>query len=666
MTYKSSIDGLRALAVLLVIVNHLSPNGLIPGGFVGVDVFFVISGYLITGILYDEVTKEGQLDFGNFYLRRLHRLAPGLIVIVALVLLFGALVMSADDYDRLARSAIFTITFFSNLFFYSEVDYFDVASVYKPLLHTWSLGVEEQFYLVWPILIWSGYKLLGKVGVAVVVAALIVVGLLFSALLQFGLIWEDANRTALSFYMLPFRFYELSSGALLALYHHGRGGQEKGSEAVYTILGAVGLAVICFSAVYFDDTFFYPGVWATIPVLGTLLLLASGENAEIKKIFGSAIPVWIGRRSYAMYLVHWPIISFTGYLLQREMLVTEQLMCFVATIMLSALLYTHVENRLRLPVTYTDHTLSKVRLGSAAAITWIMASAAAISFSGGVPSRIPPAPPQIAEQLAEPGEFHKTNYGGVGTPYVGLWLTPQPADNEKQGPSVVFMGDSHMRHYFTGLKPLLNFGRYEAFAATTSCLSTPGLVRNTPDNDWGELCSTYLELASTFAIENDIDLLILAFSWDSQMRVGIVAQTGESVTFVDLSQSITSLAKIVAPANLLLIGDVPGAGLGDPTACYTRPNIFGFECTSGQGTTLEESAAFRTNKELAKIAANHDQIWFFNPTDVLCSGGWCSALNSEGVIYSDGSHLSKVGSAVMAEPVFEEIERVISLRRDRR
>ena len=585
--------------------------------------------------------------------------------------------MSADDYDRLARSAIFTITFFSNLFFYSEVDYFDVASVHKPLLHTWSLGVEEQFYLVWPILLWSGYKLLGKVGVAVVVAAFIVFGLLFSALLQLGLIWQDADRAALSFYLLPFRFYELSSGAFLALYHHGRGGQKNGSATIFTILGAIGLAVICFSAVYFDDTFFFPGVWATIPVLGSLLLLASSENAAVKKIFGSAIPVWIGRRSYAMYLVHWPIISFTVYLLQREMSVTEQLICFVATIILSALLYTHVEKRLRLPVIYSGPTLNNIRLGSVVTMTWIMASAAAISFSGGVPSRIPPAPLQIAEQLAEPGEFHKTNYGGVGTPYVGL-LTSQPADDGKvlvvygkehhhyQGPSVVFMGDSHMRHYFTGLKPLLNSGGYEAFAATTSCLSTPGLVRNTPDNDWDELCSTYLELASTFALENDVDLLILAFSWDSQMGVGIVSQTGESVTFVDLSQSITSLAEIVAPVNLLLIGDVPGAGLGDPFACYARPNIFGFECTSGQGTTLEESAAFRTNKELAKIAADHNQIWFFDPTDVLCSGGWCSAQNSEGVIYSDGSHLSKVGSAVMAEPVFEEIERVISLRRDRR
>ena len=665
MTYKSSIDGLRALAVLLVIANHLSSNGLIPGGFVGVDVFFVISGYLITGMLYDEITKKGQLDLGNFYLRRLHRLAPDLIVVVALVLLFGAFVMSADDYDRLARSAIFTITFFSNLFFYSAVDYFDVASVYKPLLHTWSLGVEEQFYLVWPVLLWGGYKLLGKVGVAGVVIVFVSLGLLFSALLQFGLIWEDADRAALSFYLLPFRFYELASGALLALYHHGRGGQEKQPAAVFTILGAVGLALICFSAVYFDDTYFFPGVWATIPVLGSLLLLASGENAAIKKIFGSAIPVWIGRRSYAMYLVHWPIISFTVYLLQREMLVTEQLICFVATIILSSLLYTHVENKLRLPVIYSGPTLSNLRLGSAVTMTWVMALAAAISFSGGVPSRIPPAPPQIAQQLAEPGEFHKTNYGGVGTPYMGL-LTSHSADIENQGKSVVLMGDSHMRHYFTGLKPLLNSSGYEAFVSTTSCLSTPGLVRDTPGHDWDERCSTTLESALTFALENDIDLLTLAFSWDFQMSVGIVAQTEKSVTFVDLSESLKSLAEMVAPVNLLLIGDVPGAGLGDPTACYTRPNIFGFECMSGRGRSLEESAAFRTNKELAKIAANHDQIWFLNPTDVLCSGGWCSAQNSEGLIYSDNFHLSKLGSAVMAEPVFEEIERIISMRSDRR
>lgn len=665
MTYKSSIDGLRALAVLLVIVNHLSPNGLIPGGFVGVDMFFVISGYLITGLLYDEITKDGQLDLGNFYLRRLHRLAPDLIVVVALALLFGALVMSADDYDRLARSAIFTITFFSNFFFYSEVDYFDVASVYKPLLHTWSLGVEEQFYLAWPILLWGGYKLLGKMGVAVVVVASIILGLLFSAMLQFGAIWENADRAALSFYLLPFRFYELASGALLALYHHGRDVQKEGPAAVFTILGAIGLAVICFSAVYFDDTYFFPGVWATIPVLGSLLLLASGENAAIKKIFGSEIPVWIGRRSYAMYLVHWPIISFTLYLLQREMSVTEQLICFVATIMLSALLYTHVENRLRMPISYSGPTLNKIRLGSAMTMACIMASAAAVSFSGGVPSRIPPAPPQIAEQLAEPGEFHKTNYGGVGTPYIGL-LTSQPAGSQKQGPSVVLMGDSHMRHYFTGLKPLLNSGGYKAFAATTSCLSTPGLVRNTPGHDWDEQCSTVLESASTLALENDIDLLILAFFWHFQMSVGIVVQTGEPVTFVNLSQSLKSLAEIVAPANLLLIGDVPGAGVGDPTACYTRPNIFGFECTSGRGMILEESVAFRTNKELKKIAANHDQIWFLNPTDVLCSGGWCSAQNSEGVIYSDDAHLSKLGSAVMAEPLFKEIERVTSLRSDRR
>jgi hypothetical protein len=269
------------------------------------------------------------------------------------------------------------------------------------------------------------------------------------------------------------------------------------------------------------------------------------------------------------------------------MFAIEKLICFIATVLVSSALYTYIEIKLRLPVIYSVRMLHNIRLGAITVIACVIALASAISFSNGLPWRIPPAPAQIAEQLSNPGEFHRTNYGGAGTPYSGH-LSSQPTEAVKKSKSIMLMGDSHMRHYFTGLTPLLNAGEYESFVSIISCLSTPGLIRNTPGQDWDQLCSDNLQSAITFAKKNKAQVMVVAFFWDFQINSALVKRTGEKVKFEDVAHSLEILAAMVAPTKILLIADVPGAGLGDPTACFTRPNIFGLECRHGQGTTLKK------------------------------------------------------------------------------
>ena len=314
-SYRPDIDGLRALAVAVVLIFHAFPSRL-PGGFVGVDVFFVISGYLISGIIL-KALAEGRFTYAHFYARRIRRIFPALTVVLAAVMAAGWFLLYADDYAGLGRHAAAGAAFASNFAFWRESSYFDVAADLKPLLHLWSLGVEEQFYLVWPLVLvtasrWRlGRRRLGEVGRGPLAATLVIGTMSFLVA-----IWTvRIDRTA-AFYAPWNRFWELLAGATLACIE---------ADAVFEswkqrllsrswlpdVAAIIGLLAIAAGVSLIDSTRVFPGLWVMLPVGGTVLLVLAGRRAWVNRaILSQPIVVWIGLISYPLYLWHWPLLSF--------------------------------------------------------------------------------------------------------------------------------------------------------------------------------------------------------------------------------------------------------------------------------------------------------------------------------------------------------------------
>lgn len=298
LKYRPDIDGLRAIAVVLVITYHAFPN-LVPGGFIGVDIFFVISGYLITSILNFNISNNKH-SIKDFYRRRIDRLFPALLLVMFSVFIFGWFTLFPDEFMQLGKQLAGSAVFLSNIVFYSETGYFNATSPTKPLLHLWSLGIEEQFYLIFPLVLYLAYK--RKVNILFIVVLLAALSFLLNILS----INENIERT---FYLPQYRHWELLFGAILSLTVHGEKAKRP-HTLVATPVAAVSLLVILITALTLHSTVAFPGWYALLPVFASVLLIWSAQDAgPIKSVITSKPFVFIGLISYPLYLWHWPLFS---------------------------------------------------------------------------------------------------------------------------------------------------------------------------------------------------------------------------------------------------------------------------------------------------------------------------------------------------------------------
>jgi peptidoglycan/LPS O-acetylase OafA/YrhL len=298
-TYRPEIDGLRMIAVVAVVLYHFGLPGL-GGGFAGVDVFFVISGYLIGGILWREAEATGRISLARFYIRRVKRLAPAFFAMVLAVSLVAWLVLLPFELRGYGKSLIAATVFLSNVLFYRDAGYFDTGAETKVLLHTWSLSVEEQFYIFLPLvcLLLLRWK-------RVFLGAL---WLCFAASLASS-VWLTPTHQTATFYLFPFRAWELLAGVLLAIHSHGRAPLKAGAWVSW-----LGLALVVGSLVMIDAARGFPGWQVLFPVLGTVLLLANGQAGNaVNAALSLRLPVFVGKISYSLYLWHWPVFVLSLY-----------------------------------------------------------------------------------------------------------------------------------------------------------------------------------------------------------------------------------------------------------------------------------------------------------------------------------------------------------------
>ncbi|MDO5895132.1 acyltransferase family protein [Agrobacterium sp. Azo12] len=335
MKYRADIDGLRAVAVSSVVLYHSFPS-VLPGGFSGVDIFFVISGFLISSTIFAAIDNR-EFSLLDFYIRRVRRIFPALFVVLLFAMAVGWALLSPSDYERLGRHVGAGAIFISNYALWSESGYFDASGQLKPLLHLWSLAIEEQFYLLFPLLVIVLSKLKFN--------RLSVVGTI--ALLSFSLnIIHYQDEPARAFYSPQTRIWEILIGSILA--HATLTKPLYMNDGVRSGLSIVGVALIAFAMVSLSSSAPFPGWWALAPTLGTALVISAGPNAQLnRQVLSNPVLVWIGKISFPLYLWHWPLLAYARIYFSDEPPAIWRASAVVISVILAWLTLLYIEAPLR-------------------------------------------------------------------------------------------------------------------------------------------------------------------------------------------------------------------------------------------------------------------------------------------------------------------------------
>ncbi|MBI4754070.1 MAG: acyltransferase, partial [Betaproteobacteria bacterium] len=632
IVHRKDLDGLRALAILPVVSHHGGLPGF-SGGYVGVDVFFVLSGYLITGIVAAGVA-EGSFSFVGFYLRRAKRILPALFAVLGSGFVLGLFLLTPGELQSYGRCLVATVFFVSNIVFWSEGGYFDSAADFKPLLHTWSLGVEEQFYLLWPplllLLLRCGKSLRFSLlwGVLVVSFVAACLGVVF--------------RPRPAFFLLPARAWELLLGAALAL----RMVRAPRSGLAADACSVAGLALIAGSVLALERGSPFPGWNALWPCVGAGLLILAGEGAVVNRRLLSAAPmVWVGLISYSLYLWHWLLLSFANILTVGELAPASALILVGAAAGLSLLTWRYVEVPLRTAVVRAPG-ISVMRYG-AASLAVALVGGMAWSL-GGLQQRVSPAVAR-EEAFAAPNPYmYACDRSSLRVSHVDARCRFDP----RVAPDVVVWGDSHADHFFVGVaERLRRAGKNAELLYVSQCPPLrPGstLVRAKASlcHEFNRRTLNYLRAAS------NVEMVILAASWDDYGRAAGDA-AGQGSAGAHLEADLGEVVRVLEEAGkrVVLLGRAPGAGFDVPRYFARAAMPVSFAPSrppfARRAAIVESMDPWK--ERLGQIARSARNARVFFPDEILCQRDPCRVRDDQGaLLYRDRDHLSPAGSRFIA------------------
>lgn len=502
LKHRSDIDGLRSLAVLPIVFFHAGIESL-QGGFIGVDIFFVISGFLITSIILGEL-KSDSFSILKFYHRRVIRILPALLCMLILVTISGCLIMFSQELQGLMTSAMASAGFISNIYFWKTASYFALSSESKPLLHTWSLGIEEQFYIFFPLLLAACFRWARRQLSFIVVV--------ITACSFFVSWWATSAAPGAAFYLLPSRAWELGIGACVAL------GLLPAiqSSTIRAILSLLGGAMILVGIILISADVGFPAPAALLPCLGTALLIGFGEDGPTAKALSCGPAVWLGKISYSVYLWHWPIITFFRLSNGSQLSGLQSGFLIAASIAAGAISYYVIEQPFQRHFR-AKRSASVVRNGLIIIVFYCIVSAAVYVNARRIVV-LPKSVTQVADFIDYPGtaeHIRQTDYGRCFTGEGAQFNIDRCFTIDKQRRNVLLLGDSHAAQYRDALA---NQYKDIHFVQITVSGCRP-LVRSS-----GELRCTQVmrEILSRRLPNSPIRDVILAGRWTSEETSKVV------------------------------------------------------------------------------------------------------------------------------------------------
>lgn len=624
IAYRPEIDGLRAIAVMLVVTYHLFPT-VVPGGFVGVDVFFVISGYLITGIINSELAAH-SFSFGAFYAKRVRRIFPALALVLLLCLSAGWFLMLSDELMLLGKHVAAGSVFSSNLLLASEVGYFDRAAATKPLLHLWSLGIEEQFYIVWPVLLVVASRLSARLPV---VAAICIGSFIWSAFA----VHSDPGG---SFYSMAVRAWELALGGLLALLSPRSGGRV--DAMAHRLLPGLGLVLICASALLLKDEYPFPGPWALLPAVGGALIIAGKGMSWIdRRVLASPAAIWLGRISYPLYLWHWPMLTL-GMLLSGGSLDSgPRLAIGLFAVALADLTYRFVERPLR-----TAAMQPLIVAGLCAAMAVAGLSGLVMHLSNGFPARVAEVE-KVARASLDwfyPGNMKPLMFGEH------RFLIQRSRREE----TTLFVGDSNVMQYYPRIDKVMRVHPDQTnsvvFASEGGCLPIPHLVFDQRHPRCNGLVEAALEWTKATP---SVRHVVIAAQWNGQLSGENHATRHQlSPGSTDYQWALEQLRSYIA--GFVAIGrqvhvvlNIPVSKELDPKQLVRRDLLNFPKVLHLRSGGIERAALIARygaiQDDIARVAREAGAT-VIDPIESLCSADRCPSVDPKGEpMYRDEEHL---------------------------
>mgnify|MGYP000252194055 CR=1 FL=1 len=632
--YRPDIDGMRAIAVLSVVLFHAFPS-YIKGGFVGVDVFFVISGFLISSIIFEGL-KKNNFSLGVFYSRRVNRIFPALLIVLSASWALGWFALFADEFMQLGKHIAGGAAFVSNIVLLKESGYFDNSAETKILLHLWSLGIEEQFYLIWPLTLWAAWKVRFNTLI-----------LIFSvAAVSFWLNISNIKTDAVSvFYSPQTRFWELQAGSFLAYVTMNKdivlpAWRGTVSQIVRNCLSFAGIAmlVVAFSLVTKNNAF--PGWWALLPTIGSVMIIAAGPHAWLNRtILSHKVVVFIGLISFPLYLWHWPLLTFARIIENGTPPPEISWAAVALSVLLAWLTYRLIETPLK-------NVGSRAKTVALTALMVVMGATGYATYKlNGIPDRrMIKFSEQINKQFVGPlWQYTKNDscmakHPMAGTAKFGWWFCMESKD---ANPTLMLIGTSFANHLYAGLAQNSDTKQNTILSIGTCDPANPDAA---PESDpvTTHPCSGDRPFQQKSMINDIIDK-------SGTVKYAIIDGLNPAPDAAYAARLNTYIGKLEQKAIHVIVF-IPHLMLGyDVKGCFARPFKAPInDCTINYDQRAEIDKAYAP--VIAEITKQHPNVRFFDQNQLLCKDDKCTGIQDGMPLYRDEyGHFSEFGSIELAK-----------------
>ncbi len=636
--YRADIDGLRAVAVLSVIAFHIN-HKLLPAGFIGVDIFFVISGYLISSHIMSEISNN-TFSIAEFYRRRIKRIAPAMFVVLGVTVLAAQILFRPEDAEKTARAGLWSIMSLANVFFwlFEDTSYFAANSNELPLLHLWSLGVEEQFYVIWPLVLMLTYSATRAAGFGLAMIVIAIASFLFGQ-------YYFTTDPSFVYYMLPARAGELLIGAIAA--HHVRtSSKQEINQSIVLAMAIIGALLVIGSLFLVTEQAPFPGYQAIPPTVGTTLLILAGTygNTWPTRLLQFKPMVWIGLISYSAYLWHWPLLAFLNYG-GFDITFTVGMVVLVLTLFLAWLTYRFVEQPLRysklplFPLALRQFVLPAMLIGVVIGVSMKSDGYAFHRVNNDYESQM-----GALREVRRPAYHYDYVCQKQRVDSTDLEDPACIVGNEADGsPNAILWGDSNAAHY-VGMVGA--FAKAAGFRFRNVEVGSCPPLNSSPENLISlkrlDDCSSSNEL-----IWNELDsyqTVIVSASWTSyRSKGGNVVEEFENT----LRQLVERNRRVV------IIGKSPVVGDYD-RLCEEKAVGFRFISCEAPPVPLPESITL-TNERLKAMAERYEGVEYFDANGYLCPDNICPISYESGEpIYFDSDHLTITASWLLGEEIIRK------------